>query len=150
FNHPAMAFFDSSLPTIMARYNRPEAGVVYAVATTRNCFVPIHSAELSQPQRPADLEFNHAQSRHRRIYDDRWTLRAAAFSPHPVVQAFRRDVPDGADMLVREVSAPIIVSNRHWGAAQIAYLMTDEHMVPAGIPNENRPRTSEADDELCS
>jgi hypothetical protein len=145
FAHPAMPLFETVLPGIMARYCLPSGTVAYAVATARNCYVPIHHAALSRPQRPADLRFNHAFSRHRRIYDDRWTLRAAAFSPHPVVQAYRRDVPDGPAMLVREVSAPIVVNHRHWGAAQIAYLLGDEHAGTCGTHTENRPRTGEAD-----
>lgn len=126
FDHPAMALFDELLPSIMLRYRSMQTGIAYAVATTRNCFVPIHNPELSQPQKPLDPAFNHAFSRHRRIYDDRWTLRAAAFSPHPVVQAYRRDVPECHLKVVREVSAPITINNRHWGAAQIGYLMANE------------------------
>lgn len=148
FDHPAMAFFEAVLPGIMARYHRPESGIAYAVATARNCFVPIHIAALSQPQRPADPHFNHAFSRHRRVYDDRWTLRAAAFSPHPVVQAYRRDTPEGPASLVREVSAPIIVHNRHWGAAQIAYLLDAQCGMQKEHPNEHRPRNSEADIDM--
>lgn len=141
FGHPAMSVFEDVLPTIMARYYRLEANMAYAVATTRDCFVPIHHASLSQPQRPTDLRFNQAFSRHRRIYDDRWTLRAAAFSPHPVVQACTRDIPEGFGALVRDVSAPLYVQGRHWGAAQIAYVLDREDEGP----NEDRPRNDEAD-----
>jgi methyl-accepting chemotaxis protein len=126
FDHPAMPLFETVLPQLMAWRYQPEAGIAYAVATTRTCFVPIHHADVSQPQRAADPCFNHAFSRHRRIYDDRWTLRAAAFSQFPVVQAYRRDIPSGPGALVRDVSAPIFVGKRHWGAAQIGYLMPDK------------------------
>jgi methyl-accepting chemotaxis protein len=147
YDHPAMHFFETALPGIIARYHKAAPQVAYAVVTTRNCFVPIHIEALSQRQRIADLTYNHAFSRHRRIYDDRWTLRAAAFSQHPVVQAYRRDVPDGAAMLVRDVSAPIHVCKRHWGASQIAYLMTDNEAHHFTVQNENRPRTGGADEK---
>lgn len=130
FDHAAMPLFESVLPAITARYCRAEAHAAYAVATARNCFVPIHQQRCSQPQRPNDPSFNHEFSRHRRVYDDRWTLRAATFSHHPVVQAYRRDVPEGPGWLVREVSAPIMVNSRHWGAAQIGYLLDDDISLP--------------------
>jgi methyl-accepting chemotaxis protein len=76
-----------------------------------------------QPQRLDDPRFTHSFSRHRRIDDDRWTLRAARFSPWPVVQACRRDMPCGFGELVRDVSAPVTVLGRRWGAAQIASSM---------------------------
>jgi methyl-accepting chemotaxis protein len=121
FTHPALGFFEHVLPPIAARYYAPDKGVAYAVATDRNCYVPVHHPAYQQPQRPDDPRFSHSFSRHRRIYDDRWTLRAARFSPWPVVQAYRRDMPRGFGELVRDVSAPVIVLGRRWGAAQIAY-----------------------------
>jgi methyl-accepting chemotaxis protein len=125
FNHPAGPVFATILPPVMNRFCKPEARIVYAVATDRSCYVPVHHTRFSQAQRPGDLAFNHGFARDRRIYDDRWTLRAAIFAQGPVVQAYRRDVPKGPDAIVREVSAPIIVAGRRWGAAQIGYLMDD-------------------------
>jgi methyl-accepting chemotaxis protein len=125
FSHPAGPVFAAILPPVMNRYCKPDARIVYAVATDRSCYVPVHHSRFSQAQRPGDLAFNHAFARDRRIYDDRWTLRAAIFAQGPVVQAYRRDVPTGAGEIVREVSAPIVVSGRRWGAAQIGYLMDE-------------------------
>ncbi len=123
FIHPALDFFEDALPPIAARYYAPDKGIAYAVATDRNCYVPVHQPAYQQPQRLDDPRFTHSFSRHRRIYDDSWTLRAARFSPWPVVQAYRRDMPRGFGELVREVSAPVTVLGRRWGAAQIAYSM---------------------------
>ena len=123
FTHPALGFFEDVLPPVAARYYVPERGIAYAVATDRNCYVPVHHPAYQQPQRLDDPRFSHSFSRHRRIYDDRWTLRAARFSPWPVVQAYRRDMPRGFGEMVREASAPITVLGRRWGAAQIAYSM---------------------------
>jgi len=123
FIHPALGFFEDVLPPIAARYYAPDKGIAYAVATDRNCYVPVHHPAYQQQQRLDDPRFTHSFSRHRRIYDDRWTLRAARFSPWPVVQAYRRDMPRGFGEMVREVSAPVTVLGRRWGAAQIAYSM---------------------------
>jgi hypothetical protein len=125
FSHPAGPVFAEILPPVLNRFCKPEAGIVYAVATDRSCYVPVHNSRFSQAQRSGDLAFNHGFARDRRIYDDRWTLRAAIFAQGPVVQAYPRDVPKGLGEVVREVSAPIIVSGRRWGAAQIGYLMDE-------------------------
>jgi len=130
YSHPAGNLFESVLPGLMQRYYRPARNVVYAVATDRNGYVPVHHSGTSQSQRVGDLRFNHGFARNRRIFDDLWTLRAAAFSPHPVVQTYRRDVPFGFGAVVREVSAPIVVFGKRWGAAQMGFSMDDDAAEP--------------------
>ncbi len=123
FEHPAQDWFNANMPQIMARHVCPDTDMAYAVATDRNGFVPVHQPQFSRAQRAGDILFNHSFSRHRRIYDDRWTLIATRFSARPLIQARQRDMPEGLGALVRNVSAPINVMNRHWGAAQIGTIM---------------------------
>lgn len=117
------SFFKNVLPPIAACGYAPDKGIAEAVATDRDCYVPVHQPAYQQPQRLDDLRFTHSFSCHRRIHDDRWTLRAARVSPWPVVEAYRRDMPCGFGELVREVFAPVTVLGRRWGAAQIASSM---------------------------
>jgi methyl-accepting chemotaxis protein len=123
YDHPASPLYEELLPSILARFHDPARGMVYAVATDRNGFVPVHNPAFAQAQRRNDPVFNHNFSRDRRIYDDRWTLRAARFARSPLVQAYRRDTAQRFGALVRDVSAPVLVMNRRWGAAQIGYAM---------------------------
>ena len=123
YEHPAQHWFDANMPDIMSRHVQPDANMAYAVATDRNGYLPVHQPAYAQPQRPHDILFNQSFSRHRRIYDDRWTLNAARFSAKPIIQARQRDMPEGLGALVRNVSAPIRVMDHHWGAAQIGTIM---------------------------
>ena len=123
YEHPAQDWFNANMPEIMARHFRPDADMAYALATNRDGFVPVHQPAFSWPQRADDILFNHSFARDRRIYDDRWTLAATRFSAKPLIQARQRDMPEGLGALVRNVSAPISVMNRHWGAAQIGTIM---------------------------
>ncbi len=123
YEHPAQHWFDANMPDILARHFRPD--MAYAVAADRNGFVPVHQPLFSQPQRSGDILFNHSFARNRRVYDDRWTLASARFAMKPMVQARQRDMPHGLGALVRNVSAPIRVMGRHWGAAQIGSIMDE-------------------------
>ncbi len=125
YDHPAGDVFAKVLPPILARFCGGAPHVVYAVAADRNCYVPVHNEGFSNPQHPGEMRFNALFARNKRVYPDRWTLRAARFSKHPVVQAYRRELPGGFGSIVREASAPITVLNRRWGAAQIAFTMDD-------------------------
>ncbi len=120
-SHPALGFLTRVLPPILARHHEIERRMVYAVATEQRGYVPVHNARFSQPQRAGDRAFNIKFARDRRIYADRWTLKAARFSRGPVVQTARRDVPKGHGRLVRDYASPIIVAGCRWGAAQIGY-----------------------------
>jgi methyl-accepting chemotaxis protein len=117
----AQAVYDRLLPPVLANWFQPGKGVVYAVATDRNGYVPVHNPPYAKPQRIGDREHNLLYSRNRRIYTDWNTLRAARNLGSPLVQVYRRDLPDGPDRLVRDISAPVTVGNRHWGCVQIAY-----------------------------
>lgn len=121
FAHPALDFHQRALPPILARHHAPEAGVIYAVLTDAQGYVPVHNQRFSQPQRPDDPDFNRKFARDRRVFDDRWTLRAARFTRGPLVQTVRRDVPHRHGRLVREFSCPVFVAQRRWGAAQIGF-----------------------------
>jgi methyl-accepting chemotaxis protein len=82
--------------------------------------VPVHNRAVSQPQRPGDPVWNNANSRNRRIFDDRTGITAARSTRPATVQAYRREVGDRI-VMVREVDAPIRVQGRHWGACRTAY-----------------------------
>lgn len=126
FTTRATPFYDRVLPDILARMFDPGSGMVYAVVTDRNGYVPVHNQPYNQPQRPGDRDYNLGRARQRRIYDDTVTLRAARFARDVVVQTYLRDVADGPDLYVKDIAAPIVIRGRRWGCAQIAYSLKGE------------------------
>ena len=94
--------------------------VVFCAAIDRNGYLPTHNAKFSQPQ-GRDPAWNTANSRNRRIFNDRVGL-AAGRSTNPfLVQTYRRDMGNGQFALMKDVSAPIAIRGRHWGGVRLAY-----------------------------
>ena len=97
-----------------------DPAMMFCIVADRNGYVPVHNRAVSQPQRPGDPVWNNANSRDRRIFDDRTGITAARSTRPATVQAYRREVGDRI-VMVREVDAPIRVQGRHWGACRTAY-----------------------------
>jgi methyl-accepting chemotaxis protein len=96
--------------------------VVFCAAIDRNGYIPTHNLKFSHRQKVGDPVFNAANSRNRRIFDDRVGL-AAGQSKRPfLVQAYRRDMGNNEYRMMKDVSAPIIINGRHWGGVRLAYL----------------------------
>jgi methyl-accepting chemotaxis protein len=83
--------------------------------------VPVHNRRVSQPQRPGDPVWNTANSRNKRIFDDRAGIAAARSARPFLVQAYARDMGGGQMVMLREVDAPIRALGRHWGGFRTAY-----------------------------
>ena len=95
--------------------------VAYCIAVDRNGYVPTHNRIYCQPQRPGDVVWNTANSRYRRIFDDRTGLASARNRRPFLLQTYRRDMGGGQFVLLKEVSAPVMVRGRHWGGLRIGY-----------------------------
>jgi methyl-accepting chemotaxis protein len=95
--------------------------VAYCIVVDRNGYVAIHNRIYCQPQRPGDVVWNTANSRFRRIFNDRTGLASARNRRPFLVQTYRRDMGGGNFVLLKEVAAPILIQGRHWGALRIGY-----------------------------
>jgi methyl-accepting chemotaxis protein len=88
-----------------------------------NAWLPVHNKVYSQPQRAGDVAWNTANSRNKRIFDDRTGLLAARNTRPFLVQSYLRDLGGGKIIPMKEIDAPITVKNRHWGGFRTAYQM---------------------------
>lgn len=95
--------------------------VVFCIAVDRNGYVPCHNARYNQPQRPGDTLWNTANSRNRRIFDDRTGLASARNTKSFLLQTYRRDMGGGQFVVLKEAAAPIRVGTRHWGGLRLAF-----------------------------
>jgi methyl-accepting chemotaxis protein len=95
--------------------------IVFATTVDRNSYVPMHNRKFSQPQRPGDVAWNTANSRNRIIFTDRTALAAVRSTEPFLLQTYRRVMGGGKIVLLKDVSAPIWVRGRHWGAIRIGY-----------------------------
>ena len=109
------------LPAIQDPLLASDKRMVFCAAVDRNAYLGVHNAIYSQPQRPGDVVYNTANSRNRRIFDDRAGLSAARNVRPYLIQNYPRDMGDGVIIMMQEVDAPIRVFGRHWGGFRTAY-----------------------------
>ena len=112
---------DKLLPDLLEGALLLSDRVVFCAAVDDNGYLPTHNRKFSQPQRLRDPEWNAANSRNRRIFSDRVGLTAGKSKRPFVMQAYRREMGNGQYVMMKDVSAPIIVMGRHWGGLRLAY-----------------------------
>jgi len=115
-----VALADRLLPDLQEPVLESLPKVVFCAAVDRNGYLPTHNAKFSRPQ-GADPVWNAANCRNRRIFDDRTGLAAGRNQRRMLLQTYRRDMGGGQFVLMKDLSAPIMVHGRHWGGLRIAY-----------------------------
>ena len=115
------SFVDKVLPEIQEPVLELSDRVVFCAAVDVNGYLPTHNLKFSHPQRPDDPDWNAANARNRRIFDDRVGLAAGQNTDDFLLQAYRRDMGNGQFALMKDLSAPIYVHGQHWGGVRLAY-----------------------------
>jgi len=116
-----VALADAVLPSVQERLLGFSPKVVFCVAVDRNGYLPTHNHKFSHPQRAGDPAWNAANSRQRRIFNDRTGLAAGRNTRRFLLQTYRRDMGGGRYVLMKDLSAPIVVNGRHWGGLRMGY-----------------------------
>ena len=111
---------DALFPAIQEAMLELDARVVFCAAVDRNGYLPTHNKKFSQPQGD-DPVWNAANCRNRRIFDDRVGLKSGQSKAPFLLQVYRRDMGGGNMVMMKDLSAPIMVSGRHWGGLRLAY-----------------------------
>ena len=114
------ALTDEVFPPVQEALLAFDPKVVFCAAVDRNGYLPTHNAKFSKPQ-GADPVWNAANSRNRRIFNDRTGLAAGRNERRVLLQTYRRDMGGGQRVLMKDLSAPITVQGRHWGGLRLAY-----------------------------
>lgn len=113
-------FTDRLLPPIQDPLVKTDPRIVFCVAWARGGYLPTHNPEYRQPP-GRDPQWNAAHCRNRRIFDDRAVRKVAQNTKPFLVQTYRRNMGGGQFVLMKDVSSPIFVNGRHWGAIRIGY-----------------------------
>ncbi len=117
-------FTDRVLPAIQEPMLDLSPNVVFCAAVDRNGFLPTHNRKFSAPQ-GKDPVWNAANCRNRRLFTDRTGLGAAQNRKRFLLQTYRRDMGGGKFVLMKDLSAPLMVLGRHWGGLRLAYRFED-------------------------
>ena len=114
------ALTDRLLPDIQEPAAQADEHIVFCAAVDRNGYLPTHNEKFSMPQ-GSDPVWNAANSRNRRIFDDRVGLKAGRNTRPFLLQVYRRDMGGDSFVMMKDLSAPITVRGRHWGGLRLAY-----------------------------
>ncbi len=113
-------FTDRTLPAIQEPVLERDDRIAFCATVDRNGYLPTHNKKFSKPQ-GSDVAWNTANCRNRRVFNDRTGLAAGRNTRPFLLQTYRRNMGGGTFILMKDVSAPIMVRGRHWGGIRIGY-----------------------------
>ncbi|MDO9641382.1 MAG: methyl-accepting chemotaxis protein [Pseudotabrizicola sp.] len=117
---PFTSLTDKLFPPVQEQMLTLDPRIVFCAAVTRDGYLPTHNKKFSARQ-SNDPVWNTANCRNRRVFDDRVGLGAGQSTAPFLMQIYRRDMGGGTFVMMKDVSAPIMVNGRHWGGLRLAY-----------------------------
>lgn len=108
------AFTDETLVKLQEALVAKHERFAFCVAIDKNGYIPTHNLAVSK-QQGNDPIWNAANCRNRRIFNDRTGLAAGQNTKPFLMQTYRRDMGGGTFVMMKDLSAPIMVNGLHWG-----------------------------------
>jgi methyl-accepting chemotaxis protein len=113
-------FTDRILPEIQDPIQKSDSRIVFCVAWAKGGYLPTHNPNYRLPQ-GKDPVWNNANCRNRRLFNDRAVKKVAANTKPFLLQTYRRDMGGGNFVLMKDLSSPIHIRGRHWGAFRMGF-----------------------------
>jgi methyl-accepting chemotaxis protein len=118
-----ISFTDRVLPPIQDPIQKSDPRIVFCVAWARSGYLPTHNPNYSLPQ-GSDPVWNNANCRNRRLFNDRNVQNIGKSTKPFLLQTYRRDMGGGNFVLMKDLSSPIFVRGRHWGAFRMGFRLS--------------------------
>ncbi|WP_263145912.1 methyl-accepting chemotaxis protein [Pseudomonas sp. RIT-PI-AD] len=109
-------YTDQVLPAIQEPLLSRHEGLVFAIASTPEGYVPTHNNAFARPP-SGDPAVDMLKSRSKRLFDDRTGIRCGSHQQPLLLQTYMRDTGE----LMHDLSVPIFVKGRHWGGLRLGY-----------------------------
>ncbi|HBK47636.1 MAG TPA: chemotaxis protein, partial [Xanthomonadaceae bacterium] len=109
---------DELLPPLQEPVLAGHPWLVFAICANPDGYVPTHNLRFSQPL-SGDPARDLVGNRTKRIFTDRVGRSVGAHTDPYRLQVYRRDT----GQIMFDLSAPILVSGRHWGGFRIGYTL---------------------------
>jgi len=109
-------FTDANFPAIQEPILSRNGFMAYAGAVDNNGYFPTHNKRFAQPL-TGDYEKDLLNNRTKRIFDDRAGAKCGANTKPFLLQTYKRDTGE----VMHDLSVPIYLKGRHWGAFRIGY-----------------------------
>ena len=120
YNTAYVDFTDRVLPAIQDPIQKSDPRIVFCVAWAKGGYLPTHNPNYRLPQ-GKDPVWNNANCRNRRLFTDRAVKKVAANTKAFLLQTYRRDMGGGQFVLMKDLSSPIVIRGRHWGAFRMGF-----------------------------
>ena len=107
---------DQLLPAIQEPLLAKFKDMIYAGAVDLNGYFPTHNKKFSQPL-SGDYQKDMLNNRTKRLFNDATGIRCCQHTNRFLLQTYKRDTGE----IMHDVSAPIYVDGKHWGAFRIGF-----------------------------
>ncbi|MBT1072020.1 methyl-accepting chemotaxis protein [Pelotalea chapellei] len=114
-------FFDRVIAPFQEQIISRDSKVLFAICVDNNGYCPCHNLRYTKPL-TGNLEQDKNNNRTKRIFNDRTGLRSARNTDGFLLQTYRRDTGE----ILNDMSIPIFINNKQWGAIRIGYLVPTE------------------------
>lgn len=118
------SFFDRAISSIQEQIISKDNKVLYAICIDNNGYNPCHNLRYTKPL-TGNPEIDKNNNRTKRIFNDRTGIRCARNIDGFLLQTYRRDTGE----ILNDMSLPIFVNGKHWGAVRIGYLAPCESVI---------------------
>jgi len=109
-------YTDQVLPAIQEPLLARHEGLVFAIASTQQGYVPTHNNVFCQPL-TGDPQVDTVHNRTKRKFSDRTGIRCGSHQQAVLLQTYTRDTGE----LMHDLSVPILLKGRHWGGLRLGY-----------------------------
>ncbi|WP_224984534.1 methyl-accepting chemotaxis protein [Geomonas agri] len=111
------SFFDQYVSPVQEEVLGRKGTIFFAICVDDHGYVPCHNLRYSKPL-TGDPETDKVNNRTKRIFNDKTGLKAAQNMEPYLLQTYMRDTGE----IMNDISTPIMINNRHWGAVRLGYL----------------------------
>lgn len=113
-------FNDARVSPIIEEIVASDDRIAWCASIDDTGYVSTNTRAVSNPQ-GNDVEWNIANCRNHRYFDDRTGLRSGKNREPLLLQTYQRDMGGGKLVPMKDISAPVFVNGRHWGGFRIGY-----------------------------
>ena len=110
------AFTDRALRPLLEDFLSAHPVLSYVIAVNVEGYCPTHNVRYNK-EPTGNYQLDLAQSRSKRIFNDRVGLRSASHEHKVLLQTYRRDTGE----ILHDLSVPLFVRRRRWGAIRLGY-----------------------------
>jgi len=109
-------YTDETIRIILDSYLSKDDRIKFVVAVDKNGYLPTHNSRYAKPL-TGDGDYDTQNNRTKRMFNDRTGLAAARNEKPYLLQSYSRDTGE----VMKDLSVPITIEGRHWGAIRIGY-----------------------------